>query len=295
MSAPHVGFLGLGVMGGPMAANLARAGYAVTAWNRSPERPGIQTAAEAGATVAASLPEAVAAADIVVTCLGDVPDVERVLLGEGGVATHARRGTLVADMTTIGPEATRRIAGQLQQQGLSLVDAPVSGGDVGAQNGTLTVMAGGEPAEFERCYPLFAVMGQTIRHCGPVGSGQAVKLCNQTLASLHVVALCEAMQLARQQGLDPNTVVEVCSTGAAGSWILANLGPKLAAADPDLAPGFAIGHMLKDLRLVRESVPDASELPGTQLAERLFQAVAQLEDGRQQGTQAMILAYRDPE
>lgn len=286
--------LGLGVMGAPMTANLARQGYAVKAWNRTPDRPGIEVAANAGAAIAPSLQEAVASADIIFTCLGDIPDVEAVILGDGGVIRFAKPGALVVDMSTIGSEAARKIGTELNQHHLRFLDAPISGGDIGAQKGTLTIMVGGEPSDFEECKPFFEAMGKTIRLCGKVGSGQAVKLCNQALCALHMVALCEAIEMARQQGIDPNLAIEVCSTGAAGSWALANLGPKIV--ESDFAPGFTIQHILKDLRLVRETIePSDKNLPGVELADRLFKMVRDLDNGggATQGTQAMIRAYRE--
>jgi 3-hydroxyisobutyrate dehydrogenase len=155
-------------------------------------------------------------------------------------------------------------------------------------------MVGGEPSDFEQSKPVLEVLGKTIRLCGPVGSGQAVKLCNQVLAALHMVGLCEAMQLAEQQGIDPKLVVDVCSTGAAGSWALSNLGPKII--ESDFRPGFMIKHILKDLRLVQESLSSSGEtLPGVEISDRLFQLVQEMDSGAggEQGTQAMIRTYRE--
>lgn len=294
MKHKEVAFLGLGVMGGYMAANLARGGYSVKAWNRTFDRPSVEIALRAGATVLSSIREAVEAADVIFSCVGDVPDVEEVILGSGGVAESAKPHALVIDTSTIGPDAARKIGGELKKHHLRFLDAPISGGDIGAKNGTLTIMVGGEPKDFEESKPLLDVLGKTIRLCGPIGSGQAVKLCNQVLAALHMVGLCEAMQLAQQQGIDPNLVVEVCSTGAAGSWALSNLGPKII--ESDFQPGFMIKHILKDLRLVKESIePSGQELPGLALADRLFKLVKAMDSGMgsEQGTQAMIRAYRE--
>ncbi len=287
----EIAFLGLGLMGAPMTANLARSGYSVTAWNRTPNRPGVRAAKEAGATIVASIREAVARADIVFSCVGDVPDVEEVIFGLDGVAASARPGTLIIDTSTIGAIAARKIGAELKKQNLRFLDAPVSGGDIGAKNGTLTIMVGGEVADFEESKPLLEVMGKTIRLCGGVGSGQAVKLCNQVLASLHMVALCEAMELAKQQEIDRNLIIEVCGTGAAGSWALSHLGPKIVAGD--FQPGFAIKHILKDLRLVQDTLESGEELPGVKLAENLFKMVKELDGGTggELGTQAMIRAY----
>lgn len=283
-------FLGLGVMGGPMTANLARGGYQIKAWNRTQNRPGVAMAEMAGATIVSTIADAVSDAEIIFTCLGDVPDVEAVILGDQGVVSFAQPGTLIVDMSTIGPNAARHLGAELHKKNLRFLDAPISGGDIGAQQGTLAIMVGGDAVDFAQCQPYFQVMGKTIKLCGPVGSGQAVKLCNQVLASLHIVAVCEALQLAEKQQIDPQLVVDVCSTGAAGSWILNHLGPKVIASD--FAPGFMIKHILKDLRLVQESLGDQN-LPGVELADRLFKIVQALEQGSEQGTQAMIRAYRE--
>lgn len=289
----QLAFLGLGVMGGPMTANLARQGFSVTAWNRSSDRPGIEIAQRAGAKIVTTISEAVANADIILTCLGDVPDVQEVLLGENGVIDYAKPNAIIVDFSTIGRDAVQAIAQELNQKSLRFLDAPVSGGDIGAQNGTLTMMVGGATEDFQAVYPYFTKMGKNIYHCGPVGSGQAVKLCNQVLAALNMVGLCEAITLAKAQGIDPNLMIEVCSTGAAGSWALANLAPKIVA--DDLEPGFMIKHILKDLRLVQETVEDSEPtLAGVQLADQLFKLVRDLDDGKgaEQGTQAMIRAYQ---
>jgi 3-hydroxyisobutyrate dehydrogenase len=290
----NIAFLGLGVMGGYMAANLARGGYSVKAWNRTPNRPGIEVAASAGATVVSSIREAVEAADIIFSCVGDIPDVEAVILKTGGVAEFAKPGALAIDTSTIGPDAARKISAELKLRNLRFLDAPISGGDIGAKNGTLTIMVGGEPSDFEEILPVLEVLGKTIRLCGPVGSGQAVKLCNQVLCALNMVGLCEAMQLAEQQGIDPKLVVDVCSTGAAGSWALSNLGPKII--ESDFRPGFTIKHILKDLRLVQESLQSLGRtLPGIEMSDRLFKLVQEMDSGAggEQGTQAMIRAYRE--
>ncbi len=289
----NTAFLGLGVMGGYMAANLAQAGYPVKAWNRTPDRQGVQIAADGGAEIVASIQAAVDSAEVVFTCVGDVPDVEAVILGKTGVAEFAQAGTVVVDFSTIGPTAARQIATELDTRQQQFLDAPISGGDIGAKNGTLTIMVGGDRAAFETCQPLLDTMGKTIRYCGETGSGQAVKLSNQVLAALNMVGICEAMLLAQQQGVDPSLIVEVCSTGAAGSWALSNLGEKVAMADFD--PGFMIKHMVKDLRLVQESLSSDSNFPGVELADHLFKRVQQLEQGATQGTQAMIRAYCNSE
>lgn len=288
----NITFLGLGVMGAYMTANLARSGLNVTAWNRTPNRPGVEFAANAGATIVSSLPDAISSADFIFSCLGDVPDVEEVLLGKNGVSQGAKPGALIVDFSTIGSQAAIHLATELNKHQLRFLDAPVSGGDIGAKNGTLTIMVGGDRADFEVCQPLLEVMGKKIFYCGTTGSGQAVKLCNQILCALNMVGLCEAIQLAQKQGIDPNLMIEVCSTGAAGSWALSNLAPKIVASD--LAPGFMIKHIIKDLRLVQETASDQN-LPGVELSDRLFKLVQQLDNGMggELGTQGMIRAYQE--
>lgn len=292
MSNQKVAFLGLGLMGGSMAANLASKGYEVTAWNRTSDRPGVKIAVDAGAKLADSLEDAVQEAQVIFSCVGDVPDVQSVLLGDRGVIQYARPQSLVIDMSTIGSQAAKAIATALQQKEIRFMDAPVSGGDIGAQQGTLTIMVGGDPIDFEECQPLLETMGKNITLCGAVGSGQAVKMCNQILCALNLVGICEAMQMAEHQGIDPSLIVQVCGTGAAGSWALNNLGTKII--DKDYEPGFALKHIIKDLRLVQEiNQSSSNEIPGTQLSDRLFKIVAAMENGaaREQGTQAMIRAY----
>lgn len=287
----QIAFLGLGVMGAPMALNLIRNGYAVNIWNRTSDRPALKNLTDAGAIAFPSIRAAVTTADIIFTCLGDVPDVEAVILGDAGIAECARVGALVVDTSTIGLAAAQKIAEVLAERQMRFLDAPVSGGDIGAQQGTLTFMVGGAQTDFEECHPLFAAMGKNIRLCGDVGSGQAVKLCNQVLVSMYMVGICEAMLLAEHMGIEPSLIVEICGSGAAASWALSNLGMKVA--NSDLQPGFMIKHMLKDLRLVQEVANSSEqEFAGVELANHLFQIVSQLDGGNGQGTQAMIRAYQ---
>ena len=292
-----IAFLGLGVMGGAMAANLVKRGYSVLGWNRTKDRPTIATFTSVGGTLADSLEDAVREADVVFSCLGDVPDVNEVLIGDIGAMHFARANTLFIDTSTIGSDAAKNLGNALMHDGLRFLDAPVSGGDVGARNGTLTFMVGGNPEDLQECLYLFEAMGSNIKHCGAIGSGQAVKLCNQTLVSVYMLALCETMQFAEKMGIDPRLIVDVCGSGAAGSWALTNLGMKVATGD--YQPGFAIKHMIKDLRLVqeisdRQDLDFPVDLPAIALAMQNFQKVSQLDDGQgaEQGTQAMIRAYQ---
>lgn len=287
-----IAFLGLGLMGYAMAANLARAGLNVVGWNRTPGKAGEAALIEAGGSAARSLSDAVAGATLIFTCLGDVADVEQVLIGDGGVSSHAAKGTVIADFSTIGPDAARRISKSLIEKEMYFLDAPVTGGDVGARNGTLTIMVGGDEKAFQLALPAMEKMGKTVKHCGPSGSGQALKLCNQILCAVNMISVCEAFQLANKLGVDESLIVDVLSGGAGGSWALTNLGPRIVKED--FEPGFALKHMLKDLRLVFENIDGKSDLlPGTKLAQDLFKKVGEGDGGADgaRGTQAMRLAY----
>lgn len=279
-----VGYIGMGIMGRAMAANLINAGFDVTVWNRTAAK--CDALRERGATVADS-PRAMAEAGSDVICLNvsDTPDVEEVLFGVDGVAAGASAGLIVIDNSTISPVATQDFAARLAEQGVTLLDAPVSGGDVGAQKGTLSIMVGGEAGAFAMCKKLFDAVGKNITHLGPAGMGQVCKACNQIAVSCNLLGVCEAMALAKKCGLDLAKMVEVVSGGAAGSWQLANLGPKIAAGDHD--PGFMIDLVLKDLAIVADTArKSALPLNGTSLAEGYFRAV-KADDGGALGTQAM--------
>lgn len=273
-----------------MARKLAtQPNFLVKGWNRTQQgRPLVKLAQEQGVEIVPTIQAAVADADIICTCVSDVQDVERVIFGEGGIAHYAQHGAIVIDLSTIGPQAARDIAQKLQPYNLYFLDAPVSGGDIGAQQGTLTIMVGGDRADFDRALPVFNAIGKKIVHCGAIGSGQAIKLCNQVLCGIHMVALTEAMLLAQQLEVDPHLAIDICSSGAGGSWALANLAPK--AVTGDFQPGFMVKHILKDLRLVDENL-QGIDLPGVTFANKMFESVRDL-GGAEQGTQAMIRAYQ---
>lgn len=292
-SFPSVAYLGMGIMGASMAVNMAKSGISVTVWNRSKGREGTKRAVEAGAQECESIKNAVSGAELIFLCLSDVQDLEDVLFREGGVVECATAGSIIIDMSTTGPECARRVSEKLALKNLSFIDAPVSGGDVGARNGTLTIMAAGKEDCFNRCLPVFQKIGKNIHYCGNAGNGQAVKLCNQILCAVNMIAVCESLSLAEQLSIDPSLMIEVCSSGAAGSWALANLGPRIIANN--LEPGFMIKDMQKDLRLVREALSgSALNFAGSDLANQKFdEAVAVLSNGGElKGTQAMIAAYR---
>jgi 3-hydroxyisobutyrate dehydrogenase len=287
----RIAYLGMGIMGASMAVNMAKAGLNVTVWNRTPGKEGARRAEEAGAQVAASISEAVSNADLIFLCLSDVPDLEAVVLGESGVLASAKNGAILVDMSTTGPSCAEKMAGAVQSKGMHFLDAPVSGGDVGARNGTLTIMVGGEKEIFDACVPVFEKIGKNISYCGPSGSGQAIKLCNQILCAVNMLAVCESLKLAETMGLDPQMVVDVCSPGAGGSWALSNLGPRIVKGD--LEPGFMIKDMQKDLRLVREVLQNSFQFPASELADKRFSDAIKLigDGGAAKGTQAMSTAY----
>ena len=283
----RVGFIGLGIMGRPMAKNLLEAGVPLVVYNRTPGKAADLVAG--GAEQAGSPREVAQKAEVIIAIVTDTPDVEEVLFAESGVAAGARAGSLFIDMSTISPDATRGFAARLAAQGVEYLDAPVSGGDIGAQNATLAIMVGGEAAAFERARPLFEAMGRRVTHVGPVGAGQTVKACNQVLCAIHMVAMCEALTLAAAADLDLETVLEVVTGGAANSWALEHLGPQIAQGD--LRPGFMVKLIQKDLNIVMNAARAAHlPLPGAALAAQTFRAV-EAAGGGELGTQAMITAY----
>jgi 3-hydroxyisobutyrate dehydrogenase len=284
MAIERVGFVGTGIMGAPMARNLLRAGFAVTVWNRT--RPKANALVADGASVAET-PAAVArASGATFSCVSDSPDVEAVALGPDGIIEGATAGSIYIDCSTISPEVTRRAAAAMTARGVAMLDAPVSGGDVGAKAGTLAMMVGGDAEAFERCLPVLQAVGKTIVHVGPSGAGQVVKLCNQVAGGLNLLAMAEAILLARRAGVDPSKMLEVVSAGAAGSWMLSNLGPRAVAGD--FAPGFMVDLMQKDLRLVMETAEaTATPLTGAALVNQLFR-VLQAEGRGGDGTQAIV-------
>ena len=286
MTIKRVGFVGLGIMGAPMAANLLKAGFELTVWNRTPARA--DALVSAGATLADS-PAAVArASEVTISCVTDSSDVEAVALGERGVLEGAAPGSVYIDCSTISPATARKVAETLGRNDVPMLDAPVSGGDVGAKAGTLAIMVGGEAAIFERCLPVLQAMGKTVVHVGPSGSGQVVKLCNQVAGGLNLLAMAEAIVLAQQAGVAPEKMLEVVSAGAAGSWMLSNLGPR--AVRGDFAPGFMVELMQKDLRLVLETAAaTTTPLPGTALVTQLLRTLEAQGRGKE-GTQAIVSA-----
>jgi 3-hydroxyisobutyrate dehydrogenase len=279
----RVGFIGLGTMGMPMARNLIKAGFDVTAYNRTGARAA-RLAGE-GARRAASPAEVAATNPIIVTIVSDTPDVESVVLGRGGIIESIRADSVVVDMSTIAPEATRVIARRLGEKGSYMLDAPVSGGEQGAIDGTLSIMVGGDEAILERCRPVLQALGRSIVHVGASGMGQTVKLMNQILVAGNLNAVVEALMFGKKQGVDLVRAIDAVKGGAAGSWQLANLAPRILKRD--FRPGFKVGLMQKDLNLIMEAAGSTSlPLPATALVQQMFRSLkAECGD---EGTQALV-------
>ncbi len=252
MAAERIGYIGLGIMGGGMVANLLRSGHDVTVWNRTASKA--EPLVAAGATLAASPAGVAAVTDVVMICVSDTPDVEQVVSGPDGVLDGIEAGALVVDHSTISPSATRSLAESVSAKGASWIDAPVSGGSEGAAKGTLSIMVGGSDSDVQRAHPLFAAYGTTITHVGGIGSGQAVKLVNQILVVVNQLAASEALLFAKAAGLDLEATLSAVKGGAAGSWMLANRGPQMIT--DDWRPGFTIDLQQKDLRLVLEAAEE---------------------------------------
>jgi 3-hydroxyisobutyrate dehydrogenase len=282
----ELAFIGLGIMGLPMAGHLLAGGHRVTVYSRTKSKA--QSLLDQGATWADSPADAARNAEVVFTCVTDTPDVQDVLLGERGVMTVARPGLVVVDHSTISPTATREMAEELSRRGAMLIDAPISGGDVGARNATLSIMCGGDVAAFERVKPLLALMGKSIVHCGGSGKGQLTKLANQIFVVIANLAMCEGLAFAQAAGLDLQNTINAVVGGAAGSWQLANLGPRIVKGD--FAPGFMIKLQTKDLRLVVEAMREMGiSLGGLELVHRYFDRLQAQGQGNA-GTQSLFKA-----
>ena len=286
---PTVGFIGIGVMGRSMAGHLLDAGYSVHVYNRTQAKA--QDLVDRGAQWQSSPGKVAAAADVIITIVGFPVDVESVYLGEDGVLAQARSGSLAIDMTTSCPNLASRIAQEAAAKGIEVLDAPVSGGDIGAREARLSIMVGGSVSGFERALPLFEIMGKNILHQGPAGSGQHTKMCNQIAIASGMVAISEAMAYAKKSGLQPETVLKSIESGAAGSWSLTNLAPRVLKGD--YAPGFFVKHFIKDMKIAIESAQAMGlDLPGLQLAKKLYDQLAS-KGCEDDGTQALFKLYEE--
>ena len=284
-----VGFIGLGVMGQSMAGHILSAGYKLHVYTRT--RQSAQDIIEKGAVWEDSVADLSGKCDVIITIVGFPKDVEEVYFKEGGIIHNAPKGTVVIDMTTSSPDLAKKIFDLGAQKDVYALDAPVSGGDIGAKNATLSIMVGGKEEAFERVLPLFEVMGKNIVYQGGAGCGQHTKMVNQMAIAAGMVGVCEAIAYAKKSGLDPETVLKSIGSGAAGSWSLNNLGPRMIAGNFD--PGFYIKHFIKDMTIARASSQDMDLFtPGLELTLSLYRKMA--ENGFEtDGTQALFRLFQE--
>jgi 3-hydroxyisobutyrate dehydrogenase len=288
MAAQSIAFIGTGVMGRSMAGHLLKAGHQVHVFNRTKAKA--QTLLDAGARWHDTAGAAASHADFVFTIVGFPSDVEETYFGADGVLARSRQGSVLIDMTTSSPTLAQRIAAAATEKGLSALDAPVSGGDVGAREARLVIMVGGEAAAFDRIKPLLELMGKNIVLHGGPGAGQHCKLANQISIASIMMSWCEALTYAKEAGLDPTRVIESIGGGAAASWSLNNLAPR--ALKGDFAPGFYVKHFIKDMRLALESAETLQlNLPGLTQAKKLYDEVAN-RGWSDEGTQVLLRWYQ---
>jgi 3-hydroxyisobutyrate dehydrogenase len=282
----RLGWIGTGVMGRSMCGHLLQAGYRVAVYNRSAEK--IRDLVNSGAVACSNPMQVAEQSDVVFSMVGFPTDVEQVLLGERGVLAGLRAGGVMVDMTTSKPGLAKRIAEQAAAKNIHSLDAPVSGGDIGAREARLSIMVGGDQDTFEALVPLWKLMGTNFVYQGPAGSGQHTKLVNQILIASGMVGMCEALLYAQQSGLDPELVLKSVSSGAAGSWALSNLAPRILKGD--FAPGFFVDHIVKDLQIaVEEAEKLGLSLAGLANARKMYEYLQSMDRGSS-GTQALILA-----
>jgi 3-hydroxyisobutyrate dehydrogenase len=289
-SKGRVGWIGAGIMGSSMVRHLLRAGYAVTVHSRTRSR--CAALLDEGASWADSPELAARGADFICTNVGLPAELEEVVFGERGVRAALSRGQVVIDFGTSPPSLSRRIAEAASSLGAESLDAPVSGGDIGARNGTLSIMVGGAAAAFERARPLFEAFGKTVVHQGGAGAGQRTKIVNQVLVAASTLGMCEALHLAVRAGLDPQQVLASVGGGAAASWAISVLAPRVLSGD--FAPGFLVEHLVKDLRIAEEEAAELGlDLPAVRLALGRWESLLAAGGGRL-GTQGLYLLYADP-
>jgi 3-hydroxyisobutyrate dehydrogenase len=282
-----IGFIGTGVMGKSMVGHLLKAGYPVLVYNRTKSKA--DDLIRQGAVWKESVAELASQAKVIVTMVGFPRDVEEVYLGPNGIVPHAQPGTYVIDMTTSSPLLARRIYNEARTKGIYALDAPVSGGDVGAREARLAIMVGGDPEVFEAVKPIFEILGNNIVLQGGPGAGQHTKMCNQIAIASNMIGVCEAIAYAKKAGLDPEKVLQSIQTGAAGSWSLSNLAPRMLRGD--FSPGFYVKHFIKDMKIALEAAEEMDvKLPGLQLAKELYEILA--EKGEENsGTQALFKLF----
>lgn len=280
----RIGFIGLGVMGHSMAGHILDSGYALQVYTRTRERAA--GLVEKGAVWAGSVKDLAADSDVIISIVGYPQDVAQIYLDSDGILENAAPGTLAIDMTTSDPALAVKIHEIGREKQIQVLDAPVSGGDLGARNATLSIMAGGDKAAFDKALPLFQVMGKNIVYQGPAGSGQHTKMANQIAIAAGMIGVCEALAYAKKAGLEPETVLASIGRGAAGSWSLNNLGPRMLKGD--FAPGFYVKHFIKDMTIAEDSARDLGmDTPGLTLAKTLYERLADT-GCENDGTQALF-------
>ncbi|PAE07985.1 oxidoreductase [Terribacillus saccharophilus] len=282
-----IGFIGTGVMGKSMSRNLMQAGFELAVYTRTQAKA--EELIDAGAVWHDTPASLAASVDAVITMVGYPSDVREVYFGENGIIHHARPGTYVIDMTTSKPALAEEIHSEAKDKGIFALDAPVSGGDIGAQNGKLAIMVGGDADAFQAALPVFEAMGENIILQGPAGFGQHTKLINQVTIASNMVGVCEAIAYAEHAGMDPSKVLQSITTGAAGSFSLSNLAPRMIKGDYD--PGFYVKHFIKDMKLALEAANEMGmTTPGLELSLSLYERLAENGD-EDLGTQALIKLF----
>jgi 3-hydroxyisobutyrate dehydrogenase len=287
MNTHHtIGFIGFGVMGSGMARNVAHRGHSVLGYSRSPHK--VEALVSLG-IIPASREEIANRCGTIILSLTDGAAVHSFLFGEQGIAPNLQRGSLVIDTTTIAPSEAARAHEKAAEFGIEYIDAPVTGGDIGARNGTLTIMCGGTTEAYARALPILECIGAKIVRVGGPGFGQRLKAVNQVAVALGIVAMTEAIVFSESQGIDPAFAIETIQGGAAGSWALSNYAPRIFKGE--LGPGFSAEHMLKDLRIALGEAHERCQLPGTELSADLFEKLTSISNGF--GNHALLKAYRD--
>lgn len=287
MSKPIVGFIGVGVMGKSMAGHLMKAGYPLMVYTRTKSKA--QELMEEGAIWKDTVAQLAAEAEVIITMVGYPSDVEETYLSEEGILAHAKAGTVMVDMTTSTPSLAQRIYALAKEKGMIALDAPVSGGDVGAKEARLTIMVGGDPDAFEGVRPILEVMGKNIVLQGKAGAGQHTKMSNQIAIASNMIGVCEAMAYAKKAGLDPALVLQSIGAGAAGSWSLSNLAPRMMAGN--FEPGFYIKHFIKDMNIALQAAEEMGLMtPGLKLAKSLYEQLAEQGEA-DSGTQALYKLF----
>ncbi len=287
MEIKKIAFIGTGVMGASVVKHLLDSNYEVAIYTRTKEKA--RSLIEAGAVWEDTVAAAVKDAELIFTMVGYPVDVEEIYFGDGGIFSTGKAGQILIDMTTSSPALAIRIAKAGATLQMAAIDAPVSGGDIGAKNGTLSIMCGGEEEVFKTITPVLSVFGKQIVYQGLAGSGQHAKMCNQIAIATNMIGVCEALVYAEKAGLDPETVLKSISTGAAGSWSLSNLAPRML--DGDFEPGFYVKHFLKDINIaLTEAEAMQLSLPGLQLAREMYEKLVEKGFG-EKGTQVLYKSY----